>query len=193
MVVMQREFDCSSSDTAMDPSRITLREFRPTDAGDLFSWAGDDRVTRSIAWKTLTSEQEALTFIEEVCMPHPWRRSICIDDRSIGFISVFPGSGKDRCRADIGYALAAEFWGQGIASNAVKMAIPQVFRDFPELERLQAYVDVENKASQRVLKKTGFSKEGLLRKYSYLKGRIHDLVVYSILSTEIEVLPSCSC
>lgn len=176
----------------MDPSRITLREFRPTDADDLFSWAGDDRVTRSLRWKTLTSKQEALTFIKEVCMPHPWRRSICIDDHSIGFISVFPGSGEDRCRADIGYAIAVEFWGKGIASKAVKMAIPQVFRDFPEIVRLQAYVDVENKASQRVLEKTGFSKEGLLRKYLYLKGRIHDLIVYSILSTEIEVLPSHS-
>ncbi|KAL2507291.1 Acyl-CoA N-acyltransferase (NAT) superfamily protein [Forsythia ovata] len=168
----------------MDPSRITLRKFRPTDADDLFSWAGDDQVTRYLRWKTLESKQEALTFIEEVCMPHPWRRSICIDDCSVGFISVFSGSGEDRCRADIGYAVAVEFWGQGIASKAVEMAIPQVFQDFPELVRLQAYVDVENKASHRVLEKAGFSKEGLLRKYFYLKGRIKDLVVYSILSKD---------
>ncbi|KAL2485424.1 Acyl-CoA N-acyltransferases (NAT) superfamily protein [Abeliophyllum distichum] len=168
----------------MDASRITLRKFRPTDADDLFSWAGDDRVTRNLRWKTLESKQEALTFIREVCMPHPWRRSICIDDRSVGFISVFPGSGEDRCRADIGYAVAVEFWGQGIASKAVKMAIPQVFQDFPELVRLQAYVDVENKASHMVLEKAGFSKEGLLRKYLYLKGRVKDLIVYSILSKD---------
>ncbi|KAL2485433.1 Acyl-CoA N-acyltransferases (NAT) superfamily protein [Abeliophyllum distichum] len=129
----------------MDASRITLRKFRPTDADDLFSWAGDDRVTRNLRWKTLESKQEALTFIREVCMPHPWRRSICIDDRSVGFISVFPGSGEDRCRA-------------------------------------------ENKASHMVLEKAGLSKEGLLRKYLYLKGRIKDLVVYSILSNDESIL-----
>lgn len=168
----------------MDSSIITLRPFRLTDVDDLLLWAGDDRVTKSIRWKTLTSKDEALTFIKEVCLPHPWRRSICINDRSIGFISVFPGSGDERCRADIGYALAFEFWGQGIASEAVKIAIPQVFKDFPEVLRLQAYASAENIASQRVLEKVGFQKEGLLRKYSYLKGNLQDLVVYSFLSTD---------
>ncbi|XP_027102432.1 uncharacterized protein LOC113762930 [Coffea eugenioides] len=169
----------------MDLSRITLRPFRLSDADDLLLWAGDDRVTRSIRWKTLASKEEALTFIGEVCIPHPWRRSICVDDLSKGFVSVFPGSGDERCRADIGYALAVEYWGQGITTEALKLAVPQVFKDFPEVLRLQAYAAAENIASQRVLEKAGFLKEGTLRKYSYLKGNLCDLVVYSFLSTDI--------
>lgn len=172
----------------MDPSRITLRPFKLSDADDVLSWAGDDRVTSSGRWKTLTSQEEALNFIEQVCIPHPWRRSICIDDRSIGFVSVFPGSGDERCRADMGYAIAVEYWGQGITTRAVKMAIPQVFDDFPEIIRLQAFANVENKASQRVLEKAGFTKEGLLRKYFYLKGNIQDVVVFSLLSTDSDYL-----
>ncbi|KAK4339551.1 hypothetical protein RND71_041013 [Anisodus tanguticus] len=172
----------------MDSSRISLRPFKLTDVDDMMLWAGDDRVTRTIRWKTLTSKEEALTFIKDVCMPHPWRRSICIDDRSIGFVSVFPGSGTvlfyrdDRSRVDLGYAIAVEYWGQGIATKAVKMTIPQVYNDFPEVIRLQALADVENKASQRVLEKAGFLKEGILRKYGYHKGKIVDLVMYSLLS-----------
>lgn len=166
----------------MNSSTITLRPFRLSDADELLLWAGDDRVTRSLRWKTLISKDEALTFIREVCMPHPWRRTICIDDRSIGFVSVYPGSGDERCRADVGYGLAVEYWGKGIMTLALKMGVPQVFVDFPEVMRLQAFVDVENKASQRVLEKAGFSKDGLLRKYCYLKGSIKDLVVYSFLA-----------
>lgn len=157
---------------------------------DLLLWAGDDRVTKSIRWKTLTSKEEALTFIREVCIPHPWRRSICIDDRSMGFVSVLPGSGDERCRAEIGYALAVEYWGQGIATEALKLAIPQVFKDFPEVLRLQAFAAVENLASQRVLEKAGFLKEGLLRKYCYVKGNLKDLVIYSFCSADIN--PSVS-
>lgn len=163
---------------------ITLRPFKQTDVDDLLSFAGDDRVTRNLRWKTLTSKDEALTFIKDVCIPHPWRRSICIDDRSIGFISVFPGSGEDRCRADIGYALAVKYWGQGIVTQAMKIAVPQVFNDLPETIRLQAFVDAENNASQRVLEKVGFQKEGLLRKYFILKGVLRDFVVYSFLPTD---------
>ena len=46
------------------------------------------------------------------------------------------------------------------------------------------FVDVENKASQRVLEKAGFLREGVLRKYTYLKGVVKDLVLYSFLSTD---------
>ncbi|KAK6804844.1 hypothetical protein RDI58_002628 [Solanum bulbocastanum] len=168
----------------MDSSRISLRPFKLTDVDDMMLWAGDDRVTQTIRWNTFTSKGEALTFIKDVCIPHPWRRSICIDDRSIGFVSVFPGSGDDRNRADVGYAVAFEYWGQGIGTEAVKMTVPQVYSEFPEVIRLQALVDVENKASQRVLEKVGFIKEGKLRKYGYHKGKLVDLFMYSLLSTE---------
>ncbi|GFP79672.1 uncharacterized n-acetyltransferase p20 [Phtheirospermum japonicum] len=112
------------------------------------------------------------------------RQSICIDGRSIGFVSVFPGSGDDRCRADIGYAVAVEHWGQGIATRAVKLAVPMVFRDFSEVLRVQGFANVENKGSQRVMENAGFRKEGLLRNYCYLKGDLQDLVLYSFLSTD---------
>ncbi|CAN6582073.1 unnamed protein product [Malus baccata var. baccata] len=168
----------------MDSKLITLRPFKLSDADDLMSYAGDDQVTQSLRWKTLTTKDEALTFIKDVCIPHPWRRSICINDRSIGFVTVFPGSGDDRHKADLGYATAAKYWGQGITTKAVEVAISQVFKDFPNLVRLQAFADVENKASQRVLEKAGFQKEGVLRRYGYLKGNIKDLVIYSLLSTD---------
>jgi RimJ/RimL family protein N-acetyltransferase len=77
-------------------------------------------------------------------------RSICIDNQTIGFISISPaGSGDDddRCRAEIGYAIAANYWGQGICTKAMKVAVSQVFKDIPDLVRIQAFVSVENQAS----------------------------------------------
>ncbi|CAN6575535.1 unnamed protein product [Malus baccata var. baccata] len=166
--------------------KIALRPFRLSDADDVLSFGGDDQVTRVLrGFKTLTTKDEALNFIKNVCIPHPWRRSICIDDRSIGFVTMFPGSGDDRHKADMGYALAARYWGQGITTKAVRIALSQVFKDYPDLVRLQSFVAVENKASQRVLEKVGFQREGVLRKYLYLKGDIKDMVVYSFLSSDL--------
>ncbi|GMY27371.1 putative n-acetyltransferase p20 [Fagus crenata] len=67
------------------------------------------------------------------------RKSICIDDRSIGFVIIMPRSGDDQCRADVGRALSAEYWGHGIATRAVKMAINEGLKEFPDVIRLQAY------------------------------------------------------
>ncbi|KAK3190076.1 hypothetical protein Dsin_029637 [Dipteronia sinensis] len=170
----------------MDSSRISLRPFKLSDVDDFLIWASDDRVTRYLRWNSITAKEDALTYLEHVVIPHSWRRSICLDDRSIGYISIKPGSGDDdRYRARVGYAVAAEYWGQGIVTMALKLAISKVFEDMRELlVRLEALVEVENKGSQRVLEKVGFQKEGLLRKYGFCKGEIRDMFVYSFLSTD---------
>ncbi|XP_042513932.1 uncharacterized N-acetyltransferase p20-like [Macadamia integrifolia] len=169
----------------MDSSRVSLRTFKLSDVDDFLEWASDDQVTQFLLkWKVFTSRDEALNFIKDICIPHPCCRSICLDDRSIGFISITPSFGDDKCRADIGYAIATKYWGQGIAAIAVKMALASGFKDFHDVVRLQAKTDLENKASQRVLEKAGFFKEGMLRKYCFHRGQIRDLVIYSFLVTE---------
>ncbi|KAG2317389.1 hypothetical protein Bca52824_020511 [Brassica carinata] len=61
------------------------------------------------------------------------------------------------------------------------MAVDQAFEAFPAVVRLQAVVEVENKASQKVLEKVGFEKEGLLKKYGFCKGVVRDMFLYSFV------------
>lgn len=168
----------------MDKSRISLRPFELSDAEDFLTWASDDKVTKYLRWNTINSKEEALKYIQEVAIPHPWRRSICLDDRSIGYISIKPESGSDKHRAHVGYAIAADYWGQGIVPIALKIAVSCVFKEFPYLVRLEALVEEENKGSQRVLEKVGFVKDGFLRKYGFNKGEIRDMFIYSLLATD---------
>lgn len=58
-------------------------------------------------------------------------------------------------RAHLGYAVSAEYWGQGIATAALKMVVRDVFNEleFPGLVRLEALVEVENLGSQKVFPK----------------------------------------
>ncbi|KAK4720871.1 hypothetical protein R3W88_011104 [Solanum pinnatisectum] len=171
----------------MESSRISVRPFRLTDVDDILLWASDKRVTRTIRWDTLTTKEEVLSFIKEVCIPQPWHVSICIDDRSIGFLWVFHPAMPDDFPeedievAEIGYAIGAEYWGQGIATKALKMAIPQVFNDFPQIVKIIAYAILENKASHRVLEKAGFHYERSLTLRGDFKeyGNKVDLVVYN--------------
>ncbi|EYU41470.1 hypothetical protein ABFS82_07G033400 [Erythranthe guttata] len=169
----------------MDSTRISLRPFKLSDADDFLAWASDDKVTRYLRWNTVTTIEEALIYVQKVAIPHPWRRSICLDDRSVGYISVRPESGDDRHRAHIGYAVGSDCWGLGIATAAVRLAIPSVFEKFPFIVRLEALVEEENIGSQRVLEKVGFVKECFLRKYCFNKGEVRDMLIYSFLSTDL--------
>ncbi|KAK6130214.1 hypothetical protein DH2020_036024 [Rehmannia glutinosa] len=168
----------------MDSSRISIRPFQLSDADDFLTWESDDKVTCYLRWNTITSKEEALMHIQQVAIPHPWRRSICLDDRSVGYISVRPESRDDRHRAHVGYAIGSDHWGLGIVTAAMKMAIPSVFEKFPFIVRLEALVEEENVGSQRVLEKVGFVKEGFLRKYGFNKGEIRNMLIYSFLRTD---------
>ncbi|KAJ4967953.1 hypothetical protein NE237_014654 [Protea cynaroides] len=165
-------------------SKISLRPLEVSDLEDFMVWASDDLVTRFCSWDSYTSREVGLNYIKEIVIPHPWFRAICLENRPIGAISVIPGSGNDNCRGELGYVLASKYWGKGIATQAVKLVVSSIFKEWPHLVRLEALVDVENPGSQRVLEKMGFQKEGVLRKYLIQKGKIRDMVIYSFLSTD---------
>ncbi|XP_077228663.1 uncharacterized protein LOC143861663 [Tasmannia lanceolata] len=164
---------------------ISLRQFEQSDVDHFMAWAGNDQVTQFCRWDTFTCREEALKYLKEVVIPHPWFRAICLENRPIGSIYVSPGTEKDRCRGEIGYALSSMYWGRGITTSAVTMALASIFRDLPNLERIEGLVFAENKGSQRVLEKAGFTKEGLLRNYFTVKGKTRDIVIYSFLPSEL--------
>ncbi|MED6143029.1 hypothetical protein PIB30_002851 [Stylosanthes scabra] len=167
---------------AMDLSRITVRPFKLSDLEDMWLWASDDRVTYNTRLDTCVTKEQAVALIDE-CITHEFKKSICLDDRSIGIIWVIPWAGDAKFKADLGYAIGFNYWGKGIATKAVKIVLSQAFHVLPYLKRLQAFTLVENKASQRVLQKVGFQREGVLRNFFYAKGNFIDPLVYSFLPT----------
>ena len=60
---------------------------------------------------------------------------------------IMPRLGDDQSRANVGYALSPEYWVHGITTRAVKMAINEGLKEFPDVIRLQALVELENKAA----------------------------------------------
>ncbi|XP_078180205.1 uncharacterized protein LOC144574191 [Carex rostrata] len=151
-------------------TEVTLRPIDLADLDDFYVWASDDRVNTWLHWDTFTSKEEFLNHMKSNMLPRPWMRAICYCGHPVGAISVTPYKGDDRCRGGLGYVLAWQYWGKGIVTKAVKTMLGTIFRDFEDLERVEALVDVENVGSQRVLEKSGFTKDGVLRRRLILKG-----------------------
>jgi RimJ/RimL family protein N-acetyltransferase len=53
-----------------------------------------------------------------------------------------------------------------------------------EVMRIQACTDTRNLASQKVLEKAGFKKEGTMRQYLFMRGQHRDACLFSILRGE---------
>ena len=80
------------------------------------------------------------------------------DGAKIGFIAHFVAHGTV-----IGYALLPDERGKGYGSEAVQIMADYLFLT-KNIVRIQAETHPENVASQRVLEKAGFRKEGIVRK-----------------------------
>jgi RimJ/RimL family protein N-acetyltransferase len=83
---------------------------------------------------------------------------------------------------EIGYWLFAEARGRGLATNAVRAVAREVFAS--GLWRLEAHVRIGNDASDRVLERAGFIREGTKRRYLRHDGERVDATVYSLLADE---------
>ena len=66
---------------------------------------------------------------------------------------------------EIGYFVAEEFWGKGIATQAVRH-MEEIGFGRLKLKRIQIIMDPRNKASERVARKAGYKKEGRMRKFA---------------------------
>ena len=80
--------------------------------------------------------------------------------------------------AEFGYWLAEPFWGQGIASEAAAFLTDWAF-DAHKLVRIYAAVFHPNKASARVLEKSGFLFEGVEKVAYFKNGEYYDGLLYA--------------
>ena len=87
--------------------------------------------------------------------------------------------------ANIGYWIGKKYSRKGYMYEALRVLIPSLFVDL-RLNRVEATILEENIASQKLLKKLGFKKEGKLRNYLKINGSWRDHVIYGLLQNDFK-------
>jgi [ribosomal protein S5]-alanine N-acetyltransferase len=82
-------------------------------------------------------------------------------------------------KANLGYWIGEQYWGNGIASESVALVINHAFSVLG-LEEVYAYVYSENKASMQVLEKNGMTKKDKIYEYSKKLGRYQNTAKFVI-------------
>ncbi len=87
---------------------------------------------------------------------------------------------RDQQQAEIGYVVAREARGRGIATRALRLVTDYALGE-AGLDRVQLLIDVENEPSLRVAERCGYMREGVARSLYVKPGRRADMAVYSML------------
>jgi RimJ/RimL family protein N-acetyltransferase len=107
------------------------------------------------------------------------------DDRLVGSVGLVRIH-EERAVTEIGYWLAREARGRGIAARAVRLVSRWAVLELG-IARVELMTRVENDASQRVAVAAGYTREGLLRSYATLHGSLTDVIMFSFLPRDVRI------
>jgi ribosomal-protein-alanine N-acetyltransferase len=105
------------------------------------------------------------------------------DGAIVGAINFFDLEGGIVQAACVGYYVGAPFAGRGYMTEALGLALRHAFVRLG-LHRVEADIEPDNVASIRLVRRLGFTREGLSRRYLKLRGRWRDHERWAILAED---------
>jgi [ribosomal protein S5]-alanine N-acetyltransferase len=169
--------------------RLLLRKMEPSDAEDMLFLRSDPAIMKYLDREPIHTVGEAALFIRQITDSLTrnegitWGISLHDDPRLIGTIGFWRLM-KEHYRAEIGYLLHPAYWGKGLVSEAITVAMNYGF-DVMKLHSVEANVNPANKASVRILEKAGFVQEAYFRENYFFKGRFLDTLIFSKLAPQL--------
>jgi ribosomal-protein-alanine N-acetyltransferase len=173
----------------LETERLILREVRLEDATELFRMRSNPRTmqyiprpvakTKSDATKLIRTMKRGIAKNEGI----NWTITFKQDPKLIGIIGYYRIS-KESYRGEVGYILAEEHHGKGIMNEALEVVLKHGFEKMG-FHTIEGVIDPGNIASEKLLLKNGFVKEGHFRENLLYEGQWLDSVHYTLFKQGI--------
>lgn len=177
--------DIFDKELVLESDRLRLRPVRAEDADDIFEIFSDKEVMKYYDILPLGDRNEAVElcgrFIKHFEDRSMMRWSIVEKEsgRVIGTCGFFCFCDDDS-KAELGYELRRELWGKGYMPEAISLIMRFIYEN-TDINRIESFVEIPNTASQKLLKKLGFRKEGTLRQYERCRGELIDITIWGYI------------
>ena len=170
--------------TELRTERLILRPFRLSDIDAVHEYASDPewatyylrpydrgRAEYVVAQAVLSFSDKGAAF------------AVVYDGRVIGLVSLRVDPEDEDRKAELGYDIARDMWGRGMAHEAAAAVCDWAFREY-ELASIYALADARNRRSLRVMEKLGMTREATHRSDEVENGERVDGACYSVLRSE---------
>lgn len=170
----------------LETDRLLFRRVTEDDVNEILELRSNPETMKYIPRPLLASKEDALAHYKMI-------NDAIEDNQGINWGVTLKGNPKllgimgfyriqpENYRAEIGYMILPEYQGRGIVTESVARLLEHAFEEM-KLHSVEAVIDPENIASERVLQKCNFIKEAHFKENEFYGGRFWDSVVYSILN-----------
>ena len=179
----------SEPGTTLTIDELVLRPWRQSDAGAVFAALQDPDIARWVTIPQPFSAADADAFINGA--QTMWRNGTgapfaildAATDRLLGAVTRF---GPEEHQATFGLWLTPEARGRGVGARSLRLVADWTFATTAAI-RLDAFIMVGNEASNRMVERAGFEREGVLRAWDLHHGGVPvDCVVYSRIRSDAQ-------
>ena len=176
------------SDPRLSTARFDLAPLQPSDRDDLFAHFSDPATVEFMDIAPMTSLAEADETIAWAMRLLDAGEGLrwAIRDRSGGFAGTigFNNLVRERgSRGEIGYDVVRPRWRTGVMDEVLPAVVDYGFKTFG-LHRIEAMVTPGNTASEALLERHGFRREGLLRGHGHWRGAFWDQQLFARLADD---------
>ena len=172
----------------METKHLLFRAIKRSDLDDIYEYSANPNTSKYLLWGPHQSISDTREFIEIVLSKYKsgeyndWAIVYKETGKMIGTCG-FTRIDTENNLAEIGYVLNPNFWGKGLATEAVEKVIEFAFNSL-NINRVEAKFIFGNDASLAVMKKVGMTFEGYQRDALLVKGKYCTIGISSILKRE---------
>lgn len=172
--------------------RLILRDVSSGDVEEVFAIRSDPQTMKYIPRPLAKTRLDALEHIDMIMKGVlnndfiNWAITFKGDNRLVGMICLIRMQ-PENYRSEIGYVLHPDYHGRGIMNEALQTVVNYAFQVL-NFHSLEAVIDPDNVASEKLLIKNHFVKEAHLKENEFYDGRFLDTVIYSRLNKPISEL-----
>ncbi|MCA8948521.1 MAG: GNAT family N-acetyltransferase [Planctomycetes bacterium] len=159
-----------------------VRHFAAADAGSIAQHMNDPAIWRNLRDRVPHpySVEDARAYLAAVAAGDLTAFAIDVAGAAVGAIGGRVDVDVRRRTFEVGFWLGRAFQGRGIVSEIVPPFVEWLFAEF-DVNRIEAQVFGWNTASERVLAKAGFVREGVLRAAITKAGETTDLSIWAVV------------
>ena len=168
--------------------RLTLRRMMVLDTDDMYEYACRPDVTKYLTWHPHPDREDTREYLEylgnrySAGMFYDWAVIYEPDCKMIGTCG-FTAFNCTSDSAEVGYVLNPEYWGKGIATEALTRVLQFAFEEL-KLHRVEARFMEDNDASRKILERFGFTDDTRKKESIAKRGKVQKILTYSLTKEE---------
>jgi ribosomal-protein-alanine N-acetyltransferase len=173
--------------TTIKTKRLLLRQFVDSDIQNVFKGLSHPKIIKhyGISFGSLEATKEQMTWFANLEKDGTgmWFAVCSLDNKTFYGAGGLNSISKEHKKAEIGFWVLSDFWGQGLMKEAMQPICDFGF-DKLGLHRIEGFVEAENTNCKNAMAKLDFQHEGTMKDCEIKNGQFISLDIYAKINNQ---------